>query len=102
MINIYAAVTNSIDTLAGSVVRRVVDTLCYGQRGDFLSGLGVEHRNLPAATRHKQSMVCFIDGHCDIRLAIGNRPARVELPFVPLDHLDLVFGLVLALYCLPR
>src|SRR5437016_2823734 len=59
LINIYAAVASSIDTLAGSVVRRVVDTLCYGQGGDFLSGLGVKHRNLPAATRHKPSMVCF-------------------------------------------
>src|SRR5439155_23135686 len=42
LINIYTAVTSSIDTLADSVVRPLVDTPCYWQRGDFLSGSGCQ------------------------------------------------------------
>src|SRR5438445_12962340 len=76
LINIYTAVTSSIDTLAGSVVRRVVDTLCYGQRGDFVSGSRRGHRNLPAAASNKQPMGALIEAHGDACLGLGNSPAR--------------------------
>src|SRR5215470_9339164 len=53
LINIGASVAGSINTFTGGVVLQIIDAFGNWQCRDFLSGLSVHYRNLPAAASHK-------------------------------------------------
>ena len=59
---------------SGADRRSMPDALRDGLRLQFLTGIGVEDRDLSAAAAHEQALVILVERHSDIIVAQLNRP----------------------------